>query len=413
MTSADGADIVIVGAGIGGLATALALHSHGISATVLETAEEIRPLGVGINVQPAAIAELTALGLGDALAATGIPTREHLYLDHRGTTLWNEPRGVAAGNEYPQYSIHRGELQLLLLEAVRERLGPGAVRTGLRLDSFEQTATGVRALARDQSGGAAEVTGAALVGADGLHSRVRAQLHPDRTALSGGGVHMWRGLTELDGFLDGRTMIVANDEHSARLVAYPISARHAARGRALLNWVCLVPSPGLSVEADWDDNGRIEELAPHYAHWDFGWLDVPGVLARSERILQYPMVDRDPLEHWGEGRTTLLGDAAHLMYPIGANGASQAVLDAAALAAELGTGGDVEAALRRYEDVRLPATNEIVRANRRMDRSERSMAGRTDQEKSALLEAVTDDYREAVERRLDNGGLDTSGARAR
>ncbi|GHC70520.1 flavin-dependent oxidoreductase [Nocardiopsis terrae] len=401
MTSAKGADIVIVGAGIGGLTAALALHNQGIRATVLEAAEEIRPLGVGINLQAAAVAELTSLGLGDALAATAIPTREHLYLDQAGNTLWSEPRGVAAGNQHPQYSIHRGELQTILLEAVRARLGPDSIHTGLRFESFEQAPTGVRALARNRRSGTTMVfPGEALVGADGLHSQVRAQLHPGKTGLSSGGVHMWRGLTELDSFLDGRTMIVANDERSARLVAYPISARHAARNQVLLNWVCLVPDPNIALDADWDQAGKIEELAPHYEHWDFGWIDVPGVLAGSKQILQYPMVDRDPLDSWGEGRSTLLGDAAHLMYPIGANGASQAIIDATVLAAELSRGESVVSALRSYESLRLPATNAIVRANRDMDSSERSIAGRTEKAKTSLLAEVTDRYRETVERNL-------------
>ncbi|WP_159941353.1 MULTISPECIES: flavin-dependent oxidoreductase [unclassified Nocardiopsis] len=393
------ADIVIAGAGIGGLTAALALHARGLGATVLEAAEEIRPLGVGINVQPAAIAELTSLGLGDALAATGIATREHLYLDHTGNTLWTEPRGRAAGHAYPQYSIHRGELQMLLLQAVRDRLGPDSVRPGIRLESFEHDSSGVRVLARnDSSGHSVSVTGAALVGADGLHSQVRTQLHPDRMELSGGGVQMWRGLTELDGFLDGRTMIVANDEHSSRLVAYPVSNRHAAQGRALLNWVCLVPSPGLPVDAGWNSVGRLEDLRPYYEHWDFGWIRVTDFLSRSERILQYPMVDRDPLDHWGEGRVTLLGDAAHLMYPIGANGASQAIIDAVTLASEVSKrGNSMEAALRRYEDIRRPATSAIIHANREMDHSERAMSGRTREAKSSLLRRVTASYRATVE----------------
>lgn len=394
------ADIVIAGAGIGGLTAALALHARGIRTVVLESAAEIRPIGVGINIQPAAIAELVALGLGDALAATGIPTREHRYLDHTGATLWAEPRGIAAGHPYPQYSIHRGELQMLLLQAVRERLGPDAVRTGTRVCSFEHTRGGVRVHARHRSAGPVTLEAAALIGADGLHSTVRAVLHPDRTELSFAGVHMWRGVTELAGFLDGRTMIVANDDHATRLVAYPISARHAARGKVLLNWVCLVPTSVLGVPADigWDSQGRLSDFLPHYAHWDLGCLDLRDVFSRSHRILQYPMVDRDPLPRWGSGRVTLLGDAAHLMYPIGANGASQAILDAAVLAAELAGPGDTAAALERYEAVRRPATTAIIHANRDMDRGERAMAARPDQDKTTTLAALTGTYRAIVER---------------
>lgn len=401
MTTASTADIVIAGAGIGGLTAALALHAHGINAIVLEAARAIRPLGVGINIQPAAIGELTALGLGDALAAIGIPTREHRYLDHTGATLWAEPRGIAAGHRYPQYSLHRGELQMMLLDAVRDRLGPGAVRTGVRLTTFGHTSGGVRAHARDRATNTiAAFEATALIGADGIDSAVRSQLHPYRTALSTAGIHMWRGLTELDGFLDGRTMILANDEHGARLVAYPCSALHARRGKALLNWVCLVPSPaaGLSGDDGRDSPGRLEDVLPHFSAWDFGWLNVPEVLARSGQILQYPMVDRDPLTSWGSGRVTLLGDAAHLMYPIGANGASQAILDAAALAAELAHAGDVVTALHRYEAARRPATTAIIQANRDMDHAERAMAASREMDKAAALASVTSTYRNIVEK---------------
>lgn len=395
MTTTSTADIVIAGAGIGGLSTALALHARGIRSTVIEAADEIRPLGVGINIQPAAIAELSALGLGEALAETGIPTREHLYLDHRGATLMTEPRGLGAGHAHPQYSIHRGELQMLLVTAVRERLGADAIRTASRLTGFTHTATGVRV---DTVGGTYEA--GALIGADGLRSAVRAQLHPEQTALSPAGVHMWRGLTELDGFLDGRTMILANDDHGARLVAYPCSARHAARGKALLNWVCLVPTPdsGREGDAGWDAPARLEDVQPHFADWDFGWLNVPqDVIGRSGQILQYPMVDRDPLTRWGEGAVTLLGDAAHLMYPIGANGASQAILDAATLAARLAEPAGTATALRAYEAARIPATTAIIHANRGMDTAERAMAAAPEQDKAQTLAAVTDHYRSVVE----------------
>ncbi|PCC73436.1 2-polyprenyl-6-methoxyphenol hydroxylase [Nannocystis exedens] len=396
------ADIVIAGAGIGGLTAALALHARGITTTILEAAVELRPLGVGINIQPAAVAELTALGLGDAMAATGIPTREHRYVDHTGVTLWTEPRGIAAGYPCPQYSIHRGELQTLLLNAVRERLGAHAIRTGVRLHDLRQTRGGVRVHAHDRVRGTDVMfEAAALVGADGLHSVVRSCLHPERGALHGAGVVMWRGLTELDGFLDGHTMILANDERATRLVAYPISAQHSARGKALLNWVLLARTgtPGPVGSAGWDVPGLLADILPHVADWELGWLDVRDVFERSAQILRYPMIDREPLDRWGQGRVTLLGDAAHLMYPIGANGASQAILDAVALAAELSRGGDVPAALERYENDRRPATTAIILANRQMDHAERATSTRPADDKAAELATITAEYRAVVEQR--------------
>ncbi|MFI0421297.1 FAD-dependent monooxygenase [Spongiactinospora sp. 9N601] len=398
MSTQDTADIVIAGAGIGGLSAALALHAHGIRALLLEAVDDIRPLGVGINIQPAAIAELTALGLGDALAETGIPTREHLYLDNHGTTLWAEPRGIAAGHSSPQYSLHRGELQVMLLNAVRERLGDDAVRTGVQVCGFEETGGGVRVHAHSRSTGAAAFQGAALIGADGARSAVLAQLHPGAGKISPGGVRMWRGVTEMDEFLDGRTMILVNDRKTTRIIAYPMSARHFRRGKALVNWVCIV-----SMRTDADDvqsrAGSVEEVLPYYANWDLGWLDITDLLSRSERILTYPMVDRDPLPVWGRGRVTLLGDAAHLMYPIGANGGSQAILDATTLATELAAGGDIPAALQRYEAVRRPATTAIVLANRNMDGAERAVAQGDRGDQGSALAEITSSYRAVVEQR--------------
>ncbi len=260
------------------------------------------PLGVGINIQPAAVEALAELGLGPALAATAIPTHELRYIDQSGATVWSEPRGVEAGNAYPQYSIHRGELQMILLAAVRERLGQQAVRTGLGVERIEERDGRVLIGARDGHGKPQALGADVLVGADGIHSAVRAHLHPDQGPLSHGGITMWRGVTEFDRFLDGKTMIVANDEHWSRLVAYPISARHAAEGKSLVNWVCMVPSAAvgqLDNEADWNRDGRLEDVLPFFADWDLGWFDIRDLLTRNQLILQYPMVDRDPLPHWG------------------------------------------------------------------------------------------------------------------
>ncbi|WP_086826321.1 FAD-dependent monooxygenase [Streptomyces sp. NRRL B-24572] len=366
MTPARKPEVLIVGAGIGGLTAALALHARGVRATVWEAARQLRPLGVGIDIQPFAVAQLVALGLGDALARSGIPTRVNHHLDHTGTFLWTDPRGLAAGYAHPQYPIHRGRLQMMVLAAVRERLGPEAVRLDTRLHDFEQTRHTVRAYARDGRGSLAAREFEALIGADGLHSTVRSRLHPDEGPPNDSGVHMWRGVTELPTFLDGRTMILAADDEDTRLIAHPVSARHARRGRALVNWVCLVsaPPPDGIREADWNKHGSREDVVPHHAHWDFGRLDVPGPIRGSHQVLQYPMVDRDPLGNGWHGRVTLLGDAAHPVYPLGGEGASHAVLDAVALGAELGRGDAVTSALNRYEAHRRPASTAAVITNR-------------------------------------------------
>ncbi|TDD32050.1 flavin-dependent oxidoreductase [Actinomadura sp. KC06] len=361
--------VLIVGAGIGGLTCALSLHEAGVEALVVDASARLRPLGVGINLLPHAVRELTELGLGGELAELGVPTGEMVHFDRFGGRIWGEPRGRALGYAWPQYSIHRGDLQMMLLDAVLARLGKDAVRPGTLFEGFEQDGTQVRARLLDRASGTAETVAAdALIGADGLHSAVRAQLNPDEPPPLWNGIRMWRGVTEGEPFLTGRTLAVAGSNTAAKLVVYPISGRAERRGRALLNWVAEVNLPGdrLDTTADWNRQGRLEDVLPHFAGWTFDWLDVPAMLARSAEILEYPMVDRDPLDRWTSGRVTLLGDAAHPMYPIGSNGGSQAVLDARVLAHELARAADPAEGLLGYERARRETANAIVLACRDM-----------------------------------------------
>ncbi|MFC4051885.1 flavin-dependent oxidoreductase [Actinomadura syzygii] len=362
--------VVVVGAGIGGLTAALSLHEAGVDTLVVESSARLRPLGVGINLLPHAVRELTELGLGGALAELGVPTAEMVHFDRHGGRIWGEPRGRALGYDWPQYSIHRGELQMALLDAVRERLGAGAVRAGTLFEGFEQDAARVRARLLDRASGTAGTVDAdVLVGADGLHSAVRAQLNPDEPPPLWNGIRMWRGVTEGEPFLSGRTLAVAGSNAASKIVVYPISIQAERAGRALLNWVAEVKLPSgtpLGQTADWNRTGRLEDVLPHYADWTFDWLDVPAMLSRTAEILEYPMVDRDPLDRWTSGRVTLLGDAAHPMYPIGSNGGSQAVLDARLLAHELVKAADPAEGLLGYERARREPVNAIVLACRDM-----------------------------------------------
>ncbi|RFU40826.1 flavin-dependent oxidoreductase [Actinomadura logoneensis] len=361
--------VLVVGAGIGGLTAALGLHVNGITAQVVDSVTRWLPLGVGVNLLPHAVRELTELGLGDRLADLGIPPSRMEHRDRHGGLIWAEPRGTALGYRWPQYSIHRGELQMALLEAVLDRLGPDGVRTGTALVGFEQVGGVVRATLRDRATGAEEVVEAdVLIGADGLHSTVRRTLYPDEGAPLWNGIRMWRGVTAGEPILDGRSMLVAGCNATTKLVVYPISARHEREhGTALLNWVAEVRSPDETAgTADWDRTGDLADLLPHFADWRWDWLDVPALLRGAERILEYPMVDRDPLPRWTHGRVTLLGDAAHPMYPIGSNGASQAVLDARTLAYELARAGDADEGLAQYEAARRRTVNAIVLACRDM-----------------------------------------------
>lgn len=360
--------VLIVGAGIGGLTAALSLHAVGVRAVVIDSAIELRPLGVGINLLPHATGELAELGLQERLAEIAIPTAECLHLDRFGNEIWREPRGLAAGHPWPQYSVHRGELQMLLLNAVYERIGPAAVRTGMRFENATQNADGVRVRIHDRiRDRIVEMRADAVIGADGLHSAVRAQLQPGEGPPLWNGIRMWRGVSEARPFLSGASMVIAGSNHAAKFVAYPISAAARQRGRALINWVAEVKVTDMAEQIpDWNRTGRLEDVLPHYRGWQFDGQDVGELMAASDTILEYPMVDRNPLTSWTYGRITVLGDAAHPMYPVGSNGGSQAIVDARVLARELAARSDAVAGLEAYEAARREVVNAIVLANRDM-----------------------------------------------
>jgi 2-polyprenyl-6-methoxyphenol hydroxylase-like FAD-dependent oxidoreductase len=365
--------VLIAGAGIAGLTAALSLHAAGVDAVVADSARELKPLGVGINLLPHAVRELTELGLGGELARIGIETAEQAHFDSHGGFIWSEPRGRGLGYRWPQYSIHRGRLQMLLLDAVRARLGPDAVRTGTAVTGFTQGDGEVRVRLSSRPNGSSRLHSSdrlheahLLLGADGLYSSVRAQLYPEEPPPRWSGVMMWRGIAEAKPFLSGATLAIAGSTTAVKFVAYPVARTDA--GKALVNWVAEVMVGGDEppVRPDWTREGRLAEVLPHFRDWAFGWLDVPALIAATPEILQYPMVDRDPLPSWGGGRVTLAGDAAHPVYPIGSNGGSQAIIDARVLARELTGEDSVEAAVAAYEAARIPATSAIVLATRDM-----------------------------------------------
>jgi 2-polyprenyl-6-methoxyphenol hydroxylase-like FAD-dependent oxidoreductase len=357
--------VVVAGAGIGGLAVALALARRGIEVQLYEAAAELRPLGVGINLLPHATAELASWGLLDEIAALGIRTAELCYFNRHGQLIWREPRGLAAGYPVPQVSVHRGLLQQALLGAVRQRLGADAVRSGCALESFEPDGGRVVARLRERAGGVREESADLLVGADGIHSTVRRRFHPDEGPPHWNGQVLWRATSRIPPFLGGRSMFMAGSRR-VKFVAYPIGEPDAS-GRCLVNWIAELDRSGAGAPAreDWNRAGRLEDFAPAFADWRFDWLDVPALIRAAKQVFEFPMVDRDPLPGWSHGRVTLLGDAAHPMFPIGSNGASQAILDARALADALAEEPEVPAALARYEAARRPATAAIVHSNRR------------------------------------------------
>lgn len=356
---------LVIGGGIGGFSAALCLHQHGIDVEVFEQADGIRELGVGINLLPHAVKELSDLGLLERLDATGVRTKELIYSNRFGQRIWTEPRGLDAGYAWPQFSIHRGQLQGLLHQAAAERIGAELLHVGHRLVGFDPGADGVIA----HFAGCPDRAGDVLIGADGIHSAVRSQLYPGEGSPRWNGHMLWRGAVEDKPFLSERSMIIAGDLKE-KVVLYPISRTAADRGRSLTNWAVWVklgdgstPPPR---REDWSRPGRLEDVLPHLAHWHFDWFDVPALMRQTPVFYEYPMCDREPLDRWSCGRVTLLGDAAHPMYPVGSNGAAQAILDACCLAGMLASHRDVAEALRAYEAERLPATTQVVLSNRRM-----------------------------------------------
>jgi 5-methylphenazine-1-carboxylate 1-monooxygenase len=361
---------LIIGGGIGGLTTALSLHQAGIDCEIFEQAHAIRELGVGINMLPHATKALAELGLLDALDGVAVRTHELLYKNRFGQTLWRELRGCDAGYDYPQFSIHRGKLQGVLHEAARVRVGETRIHTAHQLQDFLQDEHGVTArfIVRDRADKTEFARGDLLIAADGIHSTVRHILYPDQGPPQWNGVMIWRGTVPHPPFLTGRSMIISGGM-SAKLVLYPVCPHTADSRTNLLNWAVAaklsdgtVPPPR---REDWSRPGRLEDLVPH-VHGVFELPDVDplAIIHATPEFYEYPMCDRDPLPRWTFGRVTLLGDAAHPMYPVGSNGASQAILDARCLAARLASRGTVDSALDAYEEERRPVTTKIVHDNR-------------------------------------------------
>jgi len=360
--------VLIAGAGIGGLSLALTLHQIGVPCLVLESVASLQPLGVGINLQPNAVRELYEMGFGAAsLDRIGVQTREFALVGLNGKDVYAEPRGLWAGYRWPQYSVHRGGLQMLLYRAARERLGVDAVRTGVRVTGYRNHAggRGVTALVEARSGERHEIAGALLVGADGLHSAVRAQMYPEQPPIQWGGAIMWRGVTPGVPIRTGASF-VGFGTHRQRVVFYPISPRDPASGLAHINWIAeiTVDNTGGWQNGDWNKKVRHEDFMHHFDRWTQDWIDVPAMLRGAADVYEYPMIDRDPVPTWVQGNVALLGDAAHVMYPTGSNGASQAIIDARVLGAALRARGATPAALQDYDAKLCRDVSALVLRNR-------------------------------------------------
>lgn len=402
-------EVMIVGGGIGGLTLALELDRVGIRSTVYEAVTEPAPIGVGITVLPHATRVLWELGLADSLLARCLVTEESLFYNRFGQFVFREEVGTRSGVKWPQLSVHRGDLYQVLLDAVSERLGSDRVRFGHRmLRAWEESnrAFGEFALADDGGAPSTVDCAEALIGADGIHSALRRQLYPDEGEPLYQGINMWRGVTLWPPFLSGASMLRVGWYTSGKLTIYP--CRPADRGgKQLMNWIAAFYTPH-RLERDWGRRGRLEDFLPTFADWKLDFLDVPGVLAAAEEVLEFPMVDQEPLPRWTFGRLTLLGDAAHPMVPRGSNGAGQAIVDCRVLAESLARAGSVQEGLAAYEAVRRPATAAVVYRNRANppDAILREVCARTQDRPFSDLESVIS---EQELRSLSEGYRDATG----
>ena len=357
--------VIIAGGGIGGLSLALTLHQIGVPCVVLEASREMLPLGVGINIQPNAVRELLDTGFDYAeLDAIGVPALEWALVGLNGKEVYAEPRGLKAGYKWPQYAVHRGELLMLLYNRVRQTLGDSAVVLGSRVSGYRKSADGVVALVQGADGQTSEISGSLLIGADGIHSAVRAQMHPDQPPIHWGGAVMWRGTALVEPMRTGSSFIGLGT-HQHRMVIYPISHPNQD-GKALINWIAEVT---VDNSDGWQQDGwfravDIDHFIHHFEHFQYDWLDVPAMLRKADCAYENPMIDRDPVSTWVDGPVALMGDAAHAMYPTGSNGASQAIVDARVIAANMLAHGVTPQALTAYDDQLCSKISEVVLRNR-------------------------------------------------
>ena len=360
--------VIVAGAGIGGLSVALTLHQVGVPCVVFESVADIKALGVGINLQPNAVRELYDLGFdSELLDSIGVQTREWVLVGLNGREVYSELRGLKAGYNWPQYSVHRGKLQMLLYRAALERLGAASIRTGLKVTGYrnQPDRSGVTVLLESRNGTRSEVEGSLLIAADGLHSAVRQQMYPQQPPIQWGGAIMWRGVTRGKPIRSGASFIGLGT-HRHRVVFYPISAADPVTGLADINWIAEITVDNSSGwrDGDWNKQVRHEDFLHHFQNWNYDWIDIPAMLLGAPEVFEYPMIDREPVPTWIDGNVALLGDAAHVMYPTGSNGASQAIMDARVLGAVMLEHGLNCKALEAYDRQLCPEMSQLVLRNR-------------------------------------------------
>jgi 2-polyprenyl-6-methoxyphenol hydroxylase-like FAD-dependent oxidoreductase len=357
-------DIAIIGGGIAGLSLALNLHRHGIACRVYERAPELKELGVGITLLPHAMREFAALGLDKDLFGAGIEILESCFFNRFGQLIYKESRGTFSGYRYPEVSIHRGRLHMILYAAARQRLGADRILTDHDCAGIEQDEDGVTIAFKSFSSGQARppVRASLAIGCDGINSVIRKQFYPDdRVAFAG--INTWRGVTRRKPILTGRSYLRIGSILTGKIVVYPIVDNIDRDGNQLINWMAEIKRDTFD-QNDWNKPGDARDILPIYRDYRFDWLDVAELIRSADQILEYPMVDKDPVDRWTFGRVTLAGDAAHPMYPRGSNGAAQGAIDARVLAECLHQNADARSALQAYEAARRDATAKVVRTNR-------------------------------------------------
>jgi 2-polyprenyl-6-methoxyphenol hydroxylase-like FAD-dependent oxidoreductase len=359
--------VIIAGGGIGGLATALTLHQIGVPCLVFEAVHEMRPLGVGINLQPNAVRELYDLGFTEAdLDRVGLPAKEWALVGLNGNDIYSEPRGLLAGYNWPQYAVHRGLFHVLLYEKLVERIGAANVRLGGRVTGYRKNPDGgVAALVEYADGTKSVEPGTLLVGADGIHSAIRAQMHPAQPPIHWGGAVMWRGTTWAKPIRTGASF-VGLGTHRHRIVFYPISHPDPHTGLSMINWIAEVTMDNTDgwKQSGWFREVNIDDFIHHFDGWIWDWLDVPALIRNADSVFENPMIDRDPVPTWRDAPVALLGDAAHAMYPTGSNGGSQAIVDARILGAAMVEHGVTEEALASYDAMLCGPISQLILRNR-------------------------------------------------
>ncbi len=358
--------VLIAGSGVAGLALALTCHQIGVPFKVFEAVRDLRPLGAGINLQPTAVRELIDLGLETELDGIGVQTRDYGMYSRKGLHIWTEPRGRWAGYNWPQYSVHRGELLMLLYRTLLDRAGPDCIETGWTATGFENTSDTALLHLKGRDGTARTEQGALLIGADGIHSAIRHQIAPDEGDPKWGGALLWRGTTRAVPYLTGASMVMIGFS-GLRFVSYPISRPDPDTGLATINWIANLnydPETSSFRKEDWNREARMDEFLPRFETLKLDWIDIPGLITRADKVYEYPMVDRDPLNRWTYGRVSLMGDAAHAAYPVGSNGAGSAIIDARQIGAAFLEHGITPQALEAYEARMRPATSKVVLMNR-------------------------------------------------